>query len=247
MVPLVSELRPITLLNADYKFLSKILANRILKVLPSVIKSVQSSCVAGANICSSAFNLVSLIQKVESIKAQAAILSLDIFKAFDRTNLLYLEKVLIAMNFDKTFISWILLLHDGAKTRLLLCTISELIDVDFSVRQGDCIALILFILNIEPLLLCIAYCVTGFALTDPLVGHPTSVLTEGAVEKEEGFVDDTQVIVINDAEILEVEAVVSRFEKLSGTILNRDKKSKIMGLGSWKARMDWPGLSLFQK
>ena len=129
------------------------------------------------------------------------------------------------MKFDEVFISWILMLHDGAKTRLLLCTISELIDVNFSVRQGDCIALILFILNIEPLLLCIEDCVTGFALTDPLVGHPLSELVQGAVEKEEGFVDDTQVIVISDSEIIAVNAIVSRFERLSGAILNRHKVS----------------------
>ena len=50
-IPLVSELRPITMLNCDYRILSKILANRILKVLSSVIKSPQSNCIKGANIC----------------------------------------------------------------------------------------------------------------------------------------------------------------------------------------------------
>ena len=65
-----------------------------------------------------------MIQSVENTKGQAAILSLDIFKAYDRVNHQYLEKVLQAMNFDPVYISWILLLHDGAKTRLLLSFIT---------------------------------------------------------------------------------------------------------------------------
>ena len=109
-VPLVSELRPITLLNSDYKILTGVLSKRILKVLRSVIKSSQSSCVPGANICSSAFNLVSLTQAVEQCNGQAAILSLDLYKAYDDVNLQYLEQVLLAMNFDPVFVSWILLL-----------------------------------------------------------------------------------------------------------------------------------------
>ena len=99
----------------------------------------------------------------------------------------------MAINFDPVFISWILLLHHGAKTRLLLSFISDIINVDFSVRQGDPIAMILFILYIEPMLLCLQDVVSGFALVAPLRGQPRR-LVQGAVEKLEGFVDDTTVI-----------------------------------------------------
>ena len=114
LVPLVSELRPITLLNCDYKILSKILANRILNYFPFIIKSRQISCVKGANICSGAFNLISTIQDAEANRAEAAILSLDMAKAYDRVCLIFLEKVLLAMNFDPKFVAWINLSHNGA-------------------------------------------------------------------------------------------------------------------------------------
>ena len=52
--------------------------------------------------------------------------------------------------------------------------------------------------------------------------------------------DDTEVVVVSDQEILLVEAVVRDFEAVSGAILNRCHKSKILGLGAWKDRSKWP-------
>ena len=144
------------------------------------------------------------------------------------------------MKFDPIFVSWILLLHHGAKPRLLLSFISDIINVDFSVRQGDPIAMLLFILYIEPMLLCLQDVVSGFALVAPLRGQSPRRLVQGAVEKLEGFVDDTTVIVTNDQEFLNVNDIIARFERLSGAILNRDTKSKVMGLGRWRNREGWP-------
>ena len=50
-VPLVEELRPITLLNSDYKILTKVISKRIIEILPYVIRSPQSCSVNGTNIC----------------------------------------------------------------------------------------------------------------------------------------------------------------------------------------------------
>ena len=49
-----------------------------------------------------------------------------------------------AMNIPEVFISWVLMLHDGVKTRLLLDFVSKPINLTFSVRQGDPIAMICF-------------------------------------------------------------------------------------------------------
>ena len=49
-VPGVDELRPITLLNCDYKILSKVLVRRMVPILPFVIRSGQLCTVGGKNI-----------------------------------------------------------------------------------------------------------------------------------------------------------------------------------------------------
>ena len=150
--------------------MSKVLSNRLLKVHPSVINSPQSCSVLGANICSSASNLISLVEAVERDKGQAAILSLDLFKAYDRVNIKYLCKVMKIMNFPEKFVNWIVLLHKDAKTKLLLNFISDPISVLASVRQGDPISMILFILYIEPLLLQLSRVIQGYSLKSPIIG-----------------------------------------------------------------------------
>ena len=37
-----------------------------------------------------------------------------------------------------------------------------------------------------------------------------------------------------------LDSAVRKFEKVSGAILSRDKKCKILGFGTWKDRVDWP-------
>ena len=37
-----------------------------------------------------------------------------------------------------------------------------------------------------------------------------------------------------------IEEIFSNFEKISGAILSRSDKSKVMGLGPWREKLDWP-------
>ena len=162
------------------------------------------------------------------------------FKAYDRVNLKYLGKVLLAMNFPSTFVDWILMLHRGAKTRLILDSLTDAIEVLFSVRQGDPLSMLLYIIYIEPLLLMLEKRLKGFPLESPLQLGPSSISFEGAREKSEGFVDDTEAVITNDKELLIVDEILREFEQMSGAIVNRSKKCKIMGLGGWKSRTEWP-------
>ena len=162
--------------------MTRILSKRMTKILPKVIKSVQSCGVKGANIGSSAVNLLSLIEAVKKSGKWAAMASLDLFKAYDRTNLFYLTEVMTAMNFHPTFNSWIFLLHKGAKTRLLLDFLTDTIYVLFLIRQGCPASMVLFTIYIEPLLLRLQSVVHGFTLEAPLQGGPSSIAFESCRE-----------------------------------------------------------------
>ena len=63
------------------------------------------------------------------------------------------------------------------------------------------------------------------------------------------LLDDANGCLTSDAEFVEVDRLVGWLESLSGAILNRDCKSKVMGLGSWCHRNVWPlpWLSTVQK
>ena len=84
-VPCVDELRPITLLNCDYKLLSKWFVKRVKPVLHFVIKSGQLCTVGKKNILFGVSNILSSLLSVKQRKMQACLISLDFFKAYDST------------------------------------------------------------------------------------------------------------------------------------------------------------------
>ena len=105
-VPRVDELRPITLLNTDYKLLTKLMVLRIKPVLPRVIKSSQICNVGARNILFGAQNILSTVEYIKNKNIGAALVSLDFFKAYDRVFLPFLLKVLDRMNFGGKFCGW---------------------------------------------------------------------------------------------------------------------------------------------
>ena len=228
-VPRVDQLRPITLLNLDYKILTKIITNRLLKVIGEVIFSGQSCSVPEKNILFGAHNILSVIQYVEKFGGKGAAVNYDLYKAYDRVCLLFLYRVLERMNFGDRFISWIKMFHHGATTRFLLDFITKPIDILISVRQGDPLAMLLFIIYMEPLLMLIRKSVRGFFFwgerehNTRLQGSDTSRDWERCVNtKDEDFVDDVTVCIEDENDLLIVDNIFRKFEDLSGAILNRD-------------------------
>ena len=226
-IPEVGDLRPITLLNSDYKILSKVLVKRMKPALPSVISSSQLCTVGDKNILFGVNNILSSIFYVKSKKQKACLLSLDFFKAYDRVVLDYLLKVMEKMNFSPTFCEWIQLMHDGAMTRFLLNGLSKAIEVQFSIRQGDPLAMILYIIYIEPLLLYLERNLEGIKIS-------------GFSQKLESYCDDVNVLTEHLSDIIKVDVAVQEFEAISGAILSRKKKCKILGFGQWKSKTSWP-------
>ena len=160
-VPDVEQLRPITLLNTDYKILSKLLVYRMKPILPQVIRSGQLCTVGKKNILFGISNILSSIMYVNGSKSGACLLSLDFFKAYDRVYLPFLLKVMEKMGFGLKFRNWIKMLHFGASTRFILQKLTQAIEVSFSIRQGDPLAMLLYILYIEPLLIHIEKNISG--------------------------------------------------------------------------------------
>ena len=56
----------------------------------------------------------------------------------------------------------------------------------------------------------------------------------------EAYCDDINVITDNLADFDVVEKVIGKFEKVSGAILSRNKKCKVIGFGNWVEKEDWP-------
>ena len=103
--------RPISLLNIDYKIITKTLASRVSKVIDTLISEDQSCCVPGGNIADNVILMDNIIQHLGNTNTRGYILKIDQYKAFDRVEHAYLLNVLTKMGFGDTFFRWVKLLY----------------------------------------------------------------------------------------------------------------------------------------
>ena len=90
--------RPISLLTVDYKILSKAITNRLKPAMPLIIGEEQSCGVPHRNIHENLMVLRDTIDYVNWENLEAAVISIDQEKAFDRINWEYMFCVMKKMN-----------------------------------------------------------------------------------------------------------------------------------------------------
>ena len=163
-VPTASRLQPITLLACDYKFLTKMMVARLVKVLQDVLKATQECSVEGRSIFNGATAVLLAAEYLKQRKLPGFVASLDFFHAYDRVSLRWVDCVLEAMGFGEELRGWVATCHRGAEAAFMLEELSPFMDILFSLRQGDPLAMILFMIQLEPLLARWSRCWKGWQL-----------------------------------------------------------------------------------
>lgn len=93
----VTEYRPISLYKVIYKLASKTLANRLKKILPSIISDSQSALINGRLIMDNvlvAFETMHHINQRKTGSIGEMAVKLDISKAYNRVELVCLDKIM---------------------------------------------------------------------------------------------------------------------------------------------------------
>ena len=62
----------------------------------------------------------------------------------------------------------------------------------------------------------------------------------GVVQILDSFCDDLSLVTNQLSDFRVIDEAVVKFESVSGAILSRNKKCKVMGFGAWKDKVDWP-------
>ena len=142
----IANWRPITLLNIDYKLLTKALGQRLKIVLPSLIKKDQNGFIPGGNIFFSAHTVRDILFYCKKENIDLILLALDYTKAFDSVNFDFIHKTFETFNFGEIFKKWIKIIYNGGKSCITNNGhISESFIIERSTRQGDPISpLVLF-------------------------------------------------------------------------------------------------------
>ena len=125
------------------------------------------------------------------------------------------------------------MLHHKATTRFILKRLTDVIELLFSIRQGDPLAMILYILYMEPFLVALEAELTGYTL-----GEQNQI--GKFQQKIEAFCDDVNAVTNDLNDFYIIDEVVSKFEICSGAILSRNMKCKVVGFGAWRDKQVWP-------
>ncbi|XP_048599931.1 uncharacterized protein LOC125595422 [Brassica napus] len=128
----MAQFRPISLCNVSYKIISKVLCQRLKKVLPGLISETQSAFVAGRQISDNimiAQEMFHALRTKPSGRNKRMAIKTDMSKAYDRMEWSFIEAVMRRMGFSETWITWIMSQEDILFQRINTATRLEIKDV----------------------------------------------------------------------------------------------------------------------
>lgn len=132
------KFRPITLCNVVYKIISKVVANKIRTLLPHLVSKEHAGYVEGRKILNNIIQAHEVVHMLTSKKQAGMIMQLDIAKAYDKVNWIYIRKVLTAFGFDHNWVKWVMALVTSSIFSILVNgSPSEIFIPSRGLRQGD--------------------------------------------------------------------------------------------------------------
>ena len=150
---IIKNLRPLTLLNSIYKMASGMIAERLKKVLPSIISQNQYGFTEGKQAADLIEISRQMLDDATEKKKSLAIFSIDFSGAFDNISYKAIINALYRRGFGKKITTSIATLLTGNSSKIVVnVRYKGAINIEKSCRQGDPISPYLFILVLDQLL-----------------------------------------------------------------------------------------------
>ncbi|XP_010431573.1 PREDICTED: uncharacterized protein LOC104715904 [Camelina sativa] len=215
----VGEFRPIACCNTLYKIVSKLLANRLKRVIPDLVSNSQSAFIPGRLLVENVLLATELVQGYNQKNiSQRGMLKVDLKKAFDSVIWEFIINTLKAMEFPAHFIS--LIKQCISTASFSICINGELcghFTGSKGLRQGDSISPYLFVLVME-----VFSQMLRKAYNNSLIGAHAN--TSNPQVTHLAFADDIMVFFDGKLNSLSnITGVLHEFSAASGLHMNKSK------------------------
>ena len=209
--------RPLSLTNADYKILAKMLAVRTQNVIDELIHTDQCGFVKGRDISNLLREIDDILENNKDGKNDYILLAIDYRKAFDTIRTDFIMKCLDLFGFGTYFKQWI---HIILSNRTFCVKngghLSKNYEMERGARQGCPLSPLLFILGIEMLGISIRQSENIKGITVRFRGH---LITH----KIKQYADDTTFLLNGIIDFREVLSKIKDFSIISGLHINKNK------------------------
>ncbi|XP_074271258.1 uncharacterized protein LOC141595186 [Silene latifolia] len=217
----IRDFRPISLCNVVYKLVSKVLANRLKTFLGDIVSENQSAFTPGRAISDNVMIAFEVFHYMKSCRSSEGImaLKLDMAKAYDRVEWLFLRRVLITMGLDRDWVMRVMACVTSVTFSVLINGVpTEEFRPSRGLRQGDPLSPYLFILCAEVLSSAMRRAVEMGSL------HGVRIATNAPSISHLLFADDSIFFMRARTEEADtVKGILSRYERASGQLVSLEK------------------------
>lgn len=206
--------RPISLLNNDYKILSRILAERLRTSMENIITDTQTCAVPGRTINQNLTFVRDLLIKTSKAKTSITLLSIDFEKAFDNVDRNYLFEILKKFGYPQKFINLLKTLYEDTTSQIKINgELTGKINIENGLRQGCPLSLPLFVIYAETL--------QKFIQNSKITGLRFK-------EREENikciqYADDTLILLNLNDSIDDAIKILTEYGEATGLKINKNK------------------------
>lgn len=204
----IKAYRPISLLNYDYKLLSRILKDRLGKVMieNNLLNSSQKCSNSDRTIFEAVHSIKDRIAELNCKRMRGKLISFDLDHAFDRVNQNYLMVVMRNIHLNANFVQLLGKIMSSAHSRLLINgNLTPSFPIQRSVRQGDPLSMHLFVLYLHPLL------------------EKLRTICNGPNDLVVAYADDITIVITDERKLNAIQQTFRSFGECSGSLLNISK------------------------
>ena len=233
----VKNLRPITLLNTDYKIIEKGLAEKMIPALEHIINKDQRGFMKNRRISVNIRKMLDIMSETDTKELEAVVLSLDFVKCFDRCSFGILYGSLDYFGFGTVVRKWTEISYRDFEVKIQNNGyFSGKIDIGRGVHQGGCCSAIYFLVIAE---------ILAIALRSN--GNIKGIVVQEIVNLLNQFADDMDIFSeCCEESIRAILDELKSFHEQSGFLVSYDKTT-LYRIGSLKySKAQMYGISDFE-